>query len=66
MDEHQIWCYFWCFWLKGLQIATVGLADGFRDGHANGAEKRSEALVSSLAVKHLKRRRRGEEREQCK
>jgi len=34
----------WRFWLKGLQIATVGLADGFRDGDANGAEKRSEAL----------------------
>ena len=30
------------FWLKGLQIATVGLVDGFRGGHANDAEKRSK------------------------
>ena len=52
--------------LNGLQIATVALADGFPDGDADGAEKRSEALVLSVAVEHLKRRRREEEREQYK
>jgi hypothetical protein len=52
--------------LRRLQIATVGLADGVPDGDADGAEKRSEALTLSVAVEHLKRRRRKEEREQYK
>ncbi len=64
MREHQILCCFWRFWLKGLQIAAVGLADGFRDRDVNGTEKRSEALILSVAVERLERRRRGEEREQ--
>ena len=64
MGEHKIWCYFWRFWLKGPQIATVGVADGFRDGDANNAEKKSEAPILIAAVEYLKRRRRGEEREQ--
>jgi hypothetical protein len=50
LREHKIWCYFWRFWLKGLQIGTVGLADGFWDGDANGPEKRSEALVFGRAL----------------
>jgi hypothetical protein len=36
--------------LKGLQIATVGLPDGVRDGEANSTEKRSEALVFGRAL----------------
>jgi hypothetical protein len=59
LGKHKIWCYFWHFWLKGLQIATVGLADGGLDGDADGAEKRSEALALTVAVEHLKRRRPG-------
>jgi hypothetical protein len=44
LGKHKIWCYFWRFWLKGLQIAAVVLADGVRDGDANGAKKWSDAL----------------------
>ena len=63
MGEHKIWCYSWRFRLKGLQIATVGLEDRFRDGDVNGAEKRAETPFLSVGVEPLKRRRRGEERE---
>jgi hypothetical protein len=53
MGEHKIWCYSWHFWLKGLQNGTVGLADGVRDGDADGAEKRLEALaLSSVSAPH--------------
>ena len=58
-------------WLPKLQewarLITSGRADEFKesellaDGDANGAEKRSEALISSVAVEHLKCRRREEE-----
>jgi hypothetical protein len=52
--------------LTKLIPPTVGLPDGVRDGDANGAEKRSEALTFSMAEEHLKPRRREEEREQHK
>jgi hypothetical protein len=39
----------------------VGLADGFREGDADGAEKRSEAFTSCVAAEHLKRRKPGEQ-----
>jgi hypothetical protein len=66
LGKHKIWCYFWRFWLKGLQIAAVVLADGVRDEDANGAKKWSDALRLNVVVEHSKRRRRGEEREHYK
>jgi hypothetical protein len=47
LGEHKIWCYFWCFWLKGLQIATVELADGFPGG---GCGWRREAVRRFFAL----------------
>ena len=45
-------------------MQRLGWRTGFRDGDANGAEKRSESLALAVAMEHLQRRRRGEEREQ--
>src|ERR1039458_1527985 len=42
--------------LKGSRLQRLGSRTGVRDGDANGAEKRSEALTLSVAVEHLKRR----------
>jgi hypothetical protein len=36
--------------INSIQFATVGLADGLRDGDANGAEKRSDALILGVAL----------------
>ena len=48
MGKHKIWCYSWHFWLKGLQIATVGLADGFPSGTGMRMAPRSAQRKASI------------------